>query len=494
MDPTRPKAGSIGITDGKIGFVSTDRIPAQSADPRTVVMDCSGKTIVPGFIDAHCHLLAYAKRLTALDVGPRHASCIADVQTLLREAAERIPLGTWITGYGYNEFRLAEKRHLTRWDLDAAVSSHPVRLMHRSGHAQLLNSMGLDRLGITIESGDPPNGMIDREVPSGEPTGLLFGMDKQIARQVSPASGSLLEAGIQAAGCALSAQGITTVYDATERNDHSRLAQVQAWKRQELFPQRVRMGLGWDAFQELQGHPVESSPFAYGVKLVLDGITGAMHPNQDELNKMVLQIHRAGAPVVIHAIEQRHIAAACAAIERARKEYPSIRPRHRIEHCSICPPELASRIADAEITVVTQPAFLYQDGDRYLETVSKDELPYLYPVATLFRSGVCTAGSSDCPIALPNPLLGIYAAVTRRSETHHMVLAQERLSPYNALQMFTINAARAMGVEEELGSIQVGKAANLVVLNGDPTAVPAEALPEIQVQATMIDGEIVWTA
>ena len=195
---------------------------------------------------------------------------------------------------------------------------------------------------------------------------------------------------------------------------------------------------------------------------------------------------------MLHAVEESTIEAACGAIEHALKHLPRPDHRHRIEHCSVCPPSLAKRIASLGITVVTQPPFIYYNGSRYLETVPGPQLKHLYPFGTLVREGVHVAGSSDSPIVPPNPTFGVYAAVSRKTDRDEEVLPEEKVTPEKALRMYTTEAARAGFDEMVKGSITPGKLADVVVLSADPTAVPVDEIKEIQVEMTLIDGEIVW--
>jgi len=153
---------------------------------------------------------------------------------------------------------------------------------------------------------------------------------------------------------------------------------------------------------------------------------------------------------------------------------------------------LAKRLASLGIIVVTQPSFIYYSGERYLQTVPAEELKHLYPIGTLLKNGVKVAASSDCPIAPANPLIGVYAASSRMTETGEAVLPEEKVTPEEALKMYGENAARAAFDEGMKGSISPGKFADLVVLNGDPTKVPINEIKDIKVEMTIIDGEVVW--
>jgi predicted amidohydrolase YtcJ len=264
-----------------------------------------------------------------------------------------------------------------------------------------------------------------------------------------------------------------------------------------LFKTRINVGLGIKGFQEYQRSNFStrrggSRLNLKGVKVILHETTGDLSPGQEELNEMVLRIHDSGAQAILHAVEKRTIETACNAIDFALQRTPRPDHRHRIEHCSVCPPSLAKQIASLGIFVITQPSFLYYNGERYLKTVPESELNYLYPIATLKKSGVRVAGSSDCPVVPANPLIGIYSAVSRRAENGEFVLPEERISPSEALKMYTIDAANATFEEGIKGSLAPGKLADLVVLSGDPTKLPVDEIKDIQVEMTILNGEVVW--
>ena len=230
-----------------------------------------------------------------------------------------------------------------------------------------------------------------------------------------------------------------------------------------------------------------------GIKLILDETTGELHPAQAELNERVLEIHRSGLQVAIHAIEENAVESACSAIAYALERVPRSDHRHRIEHCSVCSPSLSKRLASLGVTVVTQPSFIFYNGDRYIETVPDQQLGHLYPIRSLLQAGIPVAGSSDCPIVPPNPLVGIYSAVSRKSQMGSSVAHLEKIAPLDALRMYTSHAARATFQETIKGSITPGKLADLVVLNGDPSKVPADEIKDLGVEMTILDGEVLWS-
>jgi len=186
------------------------------------------------------------------------------------------------------------------------------------------------------------------------------------------------------------------------------------------------------------------------------------------------------------------VKAAITALEYALSQTQRPDCRHRLEHCSVCPPHLIQQLRNIKATIVTQPPFVYYSGERYLATVSPADLNWLYPIGSLLSSGLRVAASSDSPVVPLNPLVGIYAAVTRTTETGQTLLPQEGISRLEALKMYTLEAAYASFEEGVKGCIAANKFADLVVLSDDPTKVLPEEIKEIEVVMTIADGKVVW--
>jgi predicted amidohydrolase YtcJ len=498
LDPARPKAETVVIRDGGIFAVGDHEVLKGLSGQESRVIDCGGKTVLPGFIDAHFHLLAFAKSLVTLNVEFSDQVCsISDIQGKIRKLSRTLPPGTWIRGRGYHEFSLAEKRHPTRWDLDEATSSHPVALTHRTGGAHVLNSSALALVGISKETADPPEGLIDRDLETGGPTGLLYGMGDDLAKQIPPLDHNQMEQGIKRADQELCKLGITSIHDVSSRNNSERWDMFEKWKKRGFIKPRIRMVFGWEGFNDSLKRPFslpldEHDLRPGGVKLIVHETTGRLSPSREELNARVLCIHRAGFQVVLHAVEENTVEAACDAIEHALKHFPRADHRHRIEHCAVCPRPLVKKIAALGITVVAQPPFIYYNGSRYLRTVASPQARHLFPFGTFVEEGVNVAASSDGPIVPPNPMIGVYAAVSRKTDLEEVVLPGESIPAEKALRMYTAEAARAGFDEMAKGSIAPGKLADLVVLSADPTAVRVDEIKEIKVEMTLINGEIVW--
>ena len=500
MDSRQPTAELVAIKGDKIWLVATNEELESATGVKTKVIDCQGKTVVPGFNDAHCHIFSFIRKLLSLDLSPSAVSSIADIKVVISQKVQNTPSGKWLTGTGYNEFYLAERRHPNRWDIDEAAPHHPVVLAHRSLHACVLNSLALSLAGITRETPDPVGGLIDRDLDTGEPTGLLFEMLGYIREKVlPPLSEEELAKGIALANRHYLSQGITSVQEASVTNDLGRWQALRRFKDTGKLKSRVSMMFGTEALSQFQQAGLapgsgDSQLRLGGVKIMVNETTGQLQPPQPELNQQALSAHQAGFQLAIHAIEQNTVEAAITALEYVQSQLPLAGRRHRIEHCSECPPHLLKRLGRLQAVVVTQPPFLYYSGERYLAQIPPSRLQWLYRIKSLLNSGLVVAGSSDSPVVCDNPLIGIYAAVTRRAESGQQLAPEECISANQALALYTINAAYAFLEEGVKGSITHGKLADIVVLSSDPTQSPPEQIKDIRVEMTIIGGKVVWEA
>ena len=490
-----PQARTIYIKDGRILKVSSKDIQPQLTDADTQIIDCNGKTVLPGFHDAHCHIPAYAEGLTNLDISPAAVQSIEDIVHKVGQAAAAAPAGQWIRCAGYNEFYLREKRHPLKGDLDLATTDHPVKLTHRSGHAHVLNTPALRLAGISSESEEPDGGMIERDLETGEPNGLLYGMGHYLSQKLPPISAGELDAAVKLAGDRLLRLGVTSVQDASPGNNMTRWQQFGRWKQRGLFKPRITVMFGIaESIQteNLTDTSDELKPGAF--KLVLDEVRGSLNPSQSEVRRMLLEVRRKGLQAAIHAVEENTVEAAIKALTSVLTSYPNPNHRHRIEHCSICTPSAAARLAGLGAVIVTNPAFIYYSGERYIEDVPACQFKHLYAIKTMLEAGLKVAAGSDAPVAVPDPLKAVYAAATRKAETGQEVLKQQALPVMDALRLYTTGAAYSCFREKELGTINTGKFADLVVLDADPLQVEPEKLKDVKVTMTLLNGEVVYSA
>ena len=509
-DPARSAASAVALAGDRIVWVGESDDAESFRSAATRVVDCQGKTLLPGLIDAHMHLFAYGANLLAVDCSPRAVRSVSEIQAALaRRAAEQAP-GQWVRGWGYDEFSLAEGRHPHRSDLDAAVPHHPVRLIHRSGHASVLNGAAMDRLGIGSETPEPPGGMIDRDTATGELTGYFLEMEDRLASMGTPTlTGEEMERGLELACRRLLGLGVTSIHEATPSNAMAQWDRMHSMKRRGRLPVRVHKMFGPDDLKELEARELffgagEPGLNVGAVKIMLNETGETVLPEPDVLNDRVYAAHQAGYQVAFHAVEERGIEAALGAVEaalhRSAAEASSIAAlgirlqdhRHRIEHCGVCPPELARRIRALGMVVVTQPGFIAEHGQRYLAQVPEAKQRWLYPVGTLMKAGVSVAFGSDCPVAPPGPLAAIGAAMTRRAGDGRLVGPDESISLLDAVAMHTAAGAYAASDEHDRGTIAAGRLADLVLLESDLSAESPEAVHDVGVEWTMIGGAIAW--
>jgi predicted amidohydrolase YtcJ len=488
MDAACPRAELVAISDDSIFFVGSNDAADRLTGRTTKIIDCGGKTVIPGFNDAHLHLFSLIRKLTSIDLSPQKVRSIADIKEVIRKAATSKPPGSWISGTDYNEFYLEGKHCPTRWDLDEAAPNHPVVLSHRSLHACVLNSLALNLAGITKETPEPPGARIERDLATGEPNGILINMLGFIRSHVMPPfTDEELAAGVALADEYFLSQGITSFQEATVSNDVNRWETVCDFKLNADLLSRITMMAGMNYFNDFKQRGLGTG---YGDNLMQLGAVKVMlevEPEQEELNKLALDIHKAGFQLAFHAIDEKTVASVVVALEYVNEQSPVTGRRHRIEHCGECPPPLLERIRKLGLVIVTQPSFIYHNGERYLAAVAESQLPWLYRIRAPLDKGIIVAGSSDAPVVPLNPLVGIYAAVSRQAESGQTLQPAEQ-----ALALYTINAAYSSFDEKSRGSIAPGKLADIVILSDDPTRVPPEKIKDIKVEMTMIGGEVVW--
>lgn len=494
LDPARPRADAIAVRGGRIAWVGDCGGSLPILPPHTQIIDCGGQTVAPGFIDAHCHILAYASALTAVDCSAPAVSSIGGIVNAIRLRAQSVPRGDWIRAAGYREFDLTEKRHPTRRDLDAAVPHHPVRLNHRSGHACVLNSLALQRIGIRADTEEPPGGTIARDIDTAEPNGLLLEMSDFLDARIPRLSAADIDKGIALANRRLLAAGVVSVHDATPANSVERWDAMRRLRESGIFTPSVVMMAGADRIDGFADRDLSyGSGYGYGdltlghAKIMLTQSGGSLFPAPDELSHIVAAAHGRGFPVAIHAVESDAVDAAARtlAANRARGL------RDRIEHASECPPHTLEALRRARAVVVTQPGFIDESASRYLAELGATS-KRLYRLGALTESGLIVAASSDAPASRPAPLTAMRAAVTRRDQAGATLTAGERVSATRALRMHTTAAAYAARQDADRGSIAPGKRADLAVLSANPIAVPPERLGEIAVTMTMVGGRIAW--
>ncbi|MFP3466037.1 amidohydrolase [Leifsonia sp. SIMBA_070] len=488
-------------------------------DPRRT--DFPGATIVPGFIDAHAHPLMYGQLLTWVDVSPARAASIPEIVELMREGAQRLPAGVPLRGYGYEQRNLAERRHPTKEELDQVAKDREVYVMNASGHGGVVNSFTLQKYGITRDTPNPEGGEFFRD-SDGELTGELsdaacnvltglhgvkighhgpnFHLGDEPAehqRQLDIAQREFLSAGVTALGDAQVSQREFSAYLAmADRGELS--VRVSMYFLSHLLDQVVDLGL--------------TGPFgnaflsAAGIKLYADGTlggwtayfpegylgdpcrTGQLYHEPAEYTQLVAKAHGAGLQTATHAQSPTAIAMVVDALEQALTERPDPDARHRIEHCGLPDPVEIERMARLGIRPVNQTQHYYNWGEGVEQAIGTPGERF-NPLGEFVEAGVPVTISSDAPVAEPRPLEAIQAAVTRVTRRGHKLGADSlRITAEAALRGHTLEGAITLGREKELGSLEPGKRADFVVLDGNPLTVAAEEIAAIPVRETWVDG------
>jgi len=498
FDKENLEAEIVAIKGDKI-LAATKKYDIESfIGPDTRLIDCHGMTVIPGFNDAHCHPVPQAITFSHIDCSPSAVKSIDDIKKQIRKHARLNPGGKWLRAAQYNEIRLVEKRHPTRWELDEAAPDHPVILVHYSAGTCVLNSMALRLVGINRDTPDTPGGRIGREPSTGEPNGIIFGVNDHVQKGIPPADGAELEKGIKLVSQQYLSRGVTSLQDTGWNNGLIHWQTYLRFKSKEgLLPNRVSMLIGTDALKEIiaSGLSMGSGDNQLrigGVKIALDESTGCIHPPQHDLNFHALQAHQAGFQLAFHVHDLYHLRAALAAMNNIRRETTGPIYRHRLEHCMVCTPDLLELMMEIPLVVVTQPSFLHYGVENFMDAIPPEKLHCLFPIASFNHKGLAVAFSSDAPMMPVNPLTDVYTAVTRKGFNGRVLAPEEGISPLEALKIYTLGSAYAALEEGIKGSLTPGKLADIVVLNNDPNQVEPEAIKDILVMMTMINGKIVW--
>lgn len=483
--------------------------------------DLEDAVIVPGFIDAHAHPLMLGQLMTWVDCGPDRANSIPEIVDLLREASDRIPAGAPIRGYGYEQRNLREQRHPTRFELDEVATDREVYLMNASGHGGVVNSFTLTLNGVDRRTANPLGGEFFRDA-DGELTGelsdaacnILTGLDgvkighhgpnfhlsdapSEHVRQLTHAQDRFLAGGVTTVGDAQVSKREFETY--LRLSDQGGLEmRVGMYFLSHLLDELLDLGL--------IGQFGNAQLSVAGVKLYADGTlggwtayfpegyvgdpcrTGQLYHSPAEFRELMLKAHRAGLQTATHAQSPYAIEMVVSAVEEALSLRPDADARHRIEHCGLPTPEQISRMAISGIRPVNQPQHYYNWGEGVEQAIGTPGERF-NPLGEFVRAGVPVTISSDAPVADPLPLEAIQAAVTRVTRRGHMLGDPDlRIDALTALRAHTIEAARTMGREDDLGSLEVGKRADFTVLDRDPLQSESSTIADITVLETWVGG------
>jgi predicted amidohydrolase YtcJ len=488
------------------------------AGPGTREVALRGRSLLPGFIDAHCHLTGLGMAMVSIDCKALGMQSIEALQKAVYERAATQPPGTWIRGRGYDQTRLREGRHPNRDDWDAVAPDHPVIFTRTCGHIASVNSRALMAAGITDRTPDPTGGRYDRD--AGRNLGVAYETAQTPLQMAALPTAEEFGAALMRASAAYLAAGCTSVHDAgglvgpafgpcqdlveagrlklriyafatVNSLQHPVMGVLGAGLRSRLGDERLRLGAFKVMTDGSSSGPTAATRQPYTSNSQDCGI---LYWDQQGLDDLLGRAHRQGFQCTVHAVGDRAIEQTLNALARAQRECPRDGLRHRIEHCAICPPDLRDRVRAQHIVPAMQPAFFWEFGDGYIQNYGRPRADTMFPVKSLIAAGVPVAGSSDAPVTHYAPLFGIEQALTRKTMAGDVCGPDECLDLTTAIRMHTINGAFASFEEGFKGSLEVGKAADLVVLADDLSRVPVEQLRHVDVAMTVIGGEVVYEA
>jgi predicted amidohydrolase YtcJ len=323
----------------------------------------------------------------------------------------------------------------------------------------------------------------------------VYELEQFLRTVVPPLTADDFEGGVKKASAELLRHGVTSFHDASASNTREDLTLFRRLSDEGVLRARATVMLGSAALPELISLRLpplcgDERVRLGSVKIMVHESRGELYPPAEDLREMVWQIHRHGFQAALHVVEEGPICAALDAIERAQSRLKRVDHRHRLEHCALCPPPFIDHMAQLGVAVVSQPGFLHFYGEKYAAEVDVELHSWLYRTRSLHDQGVPLAGSSDCPIAPLSPLIGVQSTITRRLRSGLLFNPPERLPLSEALALFTSAGAWVGFEEQQKGRIIPAMLADLVVLNGDLTAVPAEVIGSLEVGMTIIGGEI----
>ena len=477
-----------------------------------------GAVVLPGFVDGHCHLVWCAAAAVQLDL--RDVRSAEELARRVAERAARLPAGTWIEGYGWDQSRFDPPAWPGRALLDRAAPHHPVLLRRVCRHVAVANSAALAAAGVGRHTPDPPGGRFVRDPVTGEPTGLLqeAAIDRVAAARPEPGPEEQLE-GLLDVIAAAHAAGITAVHshDAHRPGDLRRVVDLYRAARERGRPLRVALDVSAEALADARAW----GPTGRGddwlrmgsIKFFADGSLGGRtaalrEPYSDgegdergvlryppgELARRVGEARQAGYQVAIHAIGDRAVDEALAALAGPGRGGPG---RDRIIHAQVLAPEHPARMAAAGVVAEIQPRFLASDLAFVEARLGPERCRRAYAWRSLLEAGVPLSAGSDAPIEPLPPLDGIQAAVTRDDLEGHPPGGwhpEQRLTVGEALRAYTAGAAYAAFAEGRWGTLRPGACADAVVLAADPWRVPPAELRSIPVLHTFVGGLRVYSA
>jgi len=497
---------TVVIDDGRVLAVGDAGLADRYDAVRTVELD--GRLVIPGFNDTHTHIRGSPRRHVDL----AGTESIAEIQELVRAKVAEMGEGEWITGYGWSEDELAEKRRPLRLDLDEAAPRSPVLLTRAGGHSAVANSLALELAGIDPSTPQPEGGVIEY-YPDGSPNGVIRERQGIVGRLVPEASpGELRESHIQMLRDQL-ALGITSVVQAGVSPEEFELWKGIYEEHGQELP-RAAVQPRWNGVKTMAATGYEPGDgderFRVGaIKVLVDGgftgpaaytiepypgrpdYRGLLNVPEDELRALIHEAHALGWQLGFHAIGDAAILLTVDAFVDALEANPRENHRHYLNHFTVPPPvETLDLMEEHDIAIVQQPNFTYTLEGRYVENLDGYRLEHNNPVKTPMDRGIFMALSSD---VLPiDPLVGLYAAVTRKGMSGRVFGPEEAITIEEAIRGYTANGAWITFEEDIKGTLEPGMLADLVIVSEDLLTIDPERIMDVEVDMTIVGGTVLY--
>jgi len=520
LDAEHPQAEAMALAGDRILAMGTNEEIRALACEGSQTHDVGGQVIVPGFNDSHMHLVNLGQGMDGVDLTKAHS--VSDLVCLGQEYVEKNPDHNWILGRGFNEETFEVKVLPTKHDLDRISKVKPLLFTRVCGHICVANSKALEMAGIDAKTTDPSGGSLDRDVESGDPTGVLRENAIDLVRRLIPSpTVEDLKRVIRIACQKAASLGLTTVQSNDLHGTRTLINRLEAYRQLSEngeLPIRVELQANMSTPEELKAYleirkslPRLGTKVHLGpLKLFTDGslggrtaaltqpyaddptTTGMSIFTQEELDALILLAAQDNLQVAIHAIGDRAMDMVMDSCEKGKLSEPGWTARPRIIHAQITRYDQLERMTRLGIVCDIQPIFVPTDLHFVDARVGMERSAHSYAWKTMKDFGVHTAGGSDCPVESCNPLRGMHAAITRKDREGYPRGGwhpEECLTAQEALELFTIGSAYAAHEENLKGTLSPGKLADFVVLPEDPTEVDPDRLLTMKVTATYVGGE-----
>ena len=520
------KFQSLGIKDGKIIFLGTND-EAKNVSSKELI-DLKGKMMIPGMADAHLHLYAYCQNLTFVDLSKVHN--INEMITLMKEKVKNVKKGDWVKGVNFDQSKWKENRFPTLEEMNSISKDNPVIIKRCCLHAVVANSKALEIVGIGKNYQAGSGGIVELD-KNRMPNGILREQSTKVFDDILPDPLKDIEVQkkiMQDVLNDMSSKGITTIhtYAAKIWQYNEDINIYKNFEKEGKLPLRVTVCIDELFEPEILTKEKLNNPYrkvqlgAY--KIFSDGSMGSrsaalkkpysddpqnsgfMLFTQEELNNKILTGYEHGLQPAIHAIGDRALDMTLSAIEHTLKttkekgmtdEEQKNRLPFRIIHVQMIDDDLLERMKKLPLVLDIQPIFLCTDLHWIEDRIGKERLKGSFALKTMEKAGLIQTGGSDCPVETYEPLKGIYAAVTRQDMEGYPTegfLPEERLSVYEALCMYTKNVHYATGQESVLGTLEIGKFADLTVLEKNLFKIDKKEIKDVKVEQTYVAGNCVF--